>query len=49
MRHGVPKLSSTHQDLITKTKLAMDFNDRLQKTAGIQDEAERKSTVNGNS
>jgi hypothetical protein len=35
------------QDLITKSKLAMDFNDRLQKTAITQDEGERKSTIKG--
>jgi hypothetical protein len=35
------------QDLVTKTKLAMDFNDRLQKTAITQNEAERKSTITG--
>lgn len=35
------------QDLITKTELAMDFNDKLQKTAINQDEGERKSTIKG--
>lgn len=35
------------QDLITKSKHAMDINDRLQKVAANQDEAERKSTVKG--
>jgi hypothetical protein len=35
------------QDLITKSKLAMDFNDKLQKTAINQDEGERKSTIKG--
>jgi hypothetical protein len=35
------------QDLITKSKLTMDFNDRLQKTAITQDEGERKSTIKG--
>ncbi|GAA1873166.1 hypothetical protein [Actinomadura bangladeshensis] len=35
------------QDLIDKSKHAMDINDRLIKTAGIQDEAERQSTLEG--
>lgn len=35
------------QDLITKSKLAMDVGDRLQKTAITQDEGERKSTIKG--
>ena len=35
------------EDLKSKAELAMDFNDRLQHTANIQDEAERKSTVQG--
>jgi hypothetical protein len=35
------------QDLITKSKLAMDIGDRLQKTAITQDEGERKSTIKG--
>jgi hypothetical protein len=35
------------EDLKSKTERAMDFNDRLQKTAIIQDEAERKNTING--
>ncbi|WP_131732297.1 hypothetical protein [Actinomadura formosensis] len=35
------------QDLIDKSKHAMDINDRLVKTAGIQDEAERQSTLEG--
>jgi hypothetical protein len=35
------------QDLVTKSKLAMDFNDRLQKTAINQNEGERKSTIKG--
>jgi hypothetical protein len=34
-------------DLKSKAELAMDFNDRLHKTAIVQDEAERKSTING--
>jgi hypothetical protein len=35
----------TDQDLIDKTKLLMDFNDRLHQAAKIQDEADRKSTI----
>jgi hypothetical protein len=37
----------TDLDLITKSKQAMEFDDLLQKTAANQNEAERKSTVNG--
>lgn len=33
------------QDLIDKTELLMDFNDRLHQAAKIQDEADRKSTI----
>ncbi|MBW8485268.1 hypothetical protein [Actinomadura parmotrematis] len=33
------------EDLKTKTRYAMDVNDRLHKAAGVQDEAERKSTI----
>ncbi|MFC4912849.1 hypothetical protein [Actinomadura gamaensis] len=35
------------QDLIDKTKAAMDANDRLHRTAATQDESEAKSTLNG--
>jgi len=35
------------QDLVDKSKHAMEINDRLIKAAGIQDEAERKSTLGG--
>ncbi|MFI0410728.1 hypothetical protein [Actinomadura sp. 3N508] len=35
------------QDLIDKSKHAMEINDKLIKTAGIQDEAERMSTLKG--
>jgi hypothetical protein len=35
------------QDLITKSELAMKYNDRLQKTAINQDEGDRKSTIKG--
>lgn len=35
------------QDLIDKSKHAMDINDRLIKAAGIQEEAERMSTLEG--
>ncbi|MFD0691560.1 hypothetical protein [Actinomadura fibrosa] len=35
------------QDLISKSKATMDFNDRLHAAAKNQDEAERKSTIKG--
>jgi hypothetical protein len=35
------------QDLISKSKLMIDFNDRLHEAAKNQHEAERKSTIDG--